>query len=103
MPLDVVVRRDHSPLLGRHWLRERNQPGKRWLIQSHKTVHSVSSNESSVEQLCKKFTELFEPGLGCLNNFEVNITVKPDVVLLYKKACTAVPYHLRPLVDAELN
>ena len=45
---------------------------------------------------------MFQPGLGCLKDYEVNITVKPDAVPVYKKA-RSVPYHLRPLVEAELK
>ena len=57
---------------------------------------------NSLEAICEKYKEVFEPGLGCLKDFEVNITVKPDSTPIYKKART-VSYHKRPLVEAELK
>ena len=71
-------------------------------MKSEKQVNSVLAGTTFVENLCEKYKEIFEPGLGCLKNFEVNIAVKPNAVPVYKKA-RPVPYHLRAMVEAELE
>ena len=64
-------------------------------------VHVVSA-AALMDQLCERYKQVFEPGLGCLKDFEVNIAVKSNATPVYKKART-VPYHLRPMVEAELK
>ena len=71
-------------------------------MKLEKQVNSVVAGTTIVENLCEKCKEIFELGLSCLKNFEVNIAVKPNAVPVYKKA-RPVPYHLRAMVEAELE
>ena len=99
LPL-VVVRGDRSPLFGRNWLREIGLDWKK-VLNFQPQVHVVSG-AALMDQLFEKYKQVFEPGLGCLKDFEVNIAVKSNATPVYKKART-VPYHLRPMVEAELK
>ena len=72
----MVVRGIRSPTIGRNWPREI----KLEMMKSEKQVNSVVAGTTFVENLCEKYREIFEPGLGCLKTFEVNLAVKPNAV-----------------------
>ena len=75
LPL-VVVHGDRSPLFGRNWLREIGLDWKK-VMNFQPQVHVVSWT-ALIDQLCEKYKQVFEPGLGCLRDFEVNIAVKSN-------------------------
>ena len=97
----VVVRGNRSPIFGRNWPREIKLDWSE-MMKSEKQVNSVVAGTTFVENLCEKYREIFEPGLGCLKTFEVNLAVKPNAVPVQKKS-RPVPYHLRSMVEAELE
>ena len=89
----VVIKGDRVPLMGRNWLRH--------ITLNWKEIHAVQKTEIT-ERLEQKYKDVFSEELGCLKDFKVELHVKSDAVPVYKKART-VPYHLKPLVDAELQ
>lgn len=54
------------------------------------------------EKLCSEFQEIFEPGFGCLKNFESNIKFKEDAALTFRKLCT-VPFAILEDVNEVLE
>ena len=75
----MVVRGNRSPIFGRNWPREIKLDWSE-MMKSEKQVNSVVAGTTFVENLCEKYREIFEPGLGCLKTFEVNLAVKPNAV-----------------------
>ncbi len=95
----VVVGGDRVSLIGRNWLRHIQLNWKEIAGRSA-DIHAV--NDDTREKLFTKYGAVFQEELGCLKNFEVVLQIKSDAVPVYKRART-VPYHLKPLVESELQ
>ena len=96
LPL-VVVRGNRSPWFGGNWLKEIGLDWKK--VMDFQPHEHVVSGAALMDQVCEKCKQVFEPGLGCLKDFEVNIALKSNATPVHKKARTA-PYHLRRIVEA---
>ena len=95
LPL-VVVKGSCVPVLGRNWLRRLNLD-----LGSELSVNLVQSS-AKLDDLFAQHSTVFEPGLGCLKDFEASVTLKPGTTPVYKRA-RSLPFQKRPLVEAELD
>ena len=65
------------------------------------TVHQVSNYvkhdmtlQSTCEQMCQNFPDVFKPELGCLKDFELDIRFKNDTKPIFSKP-QPVPFALQ--------
>lgn len=96
LPLLVVDKGD-TALLGRDWLTHRRPDWPSIMAQ----VHTVSATED-ISDIIKKFSAVFEDGLGEYRHGKVRLNVAEDAQSRFFKA-RPVPYALRERVDAELQ
>lgn len=87
----MVVEGEGPPLFGRNWLEVFKLD---W--SSIKALHSVSS----LENLLRRFKDLFQGGLGTMKDIAATLTLKEGSC---PKFCRArpVPYALREAIDLE--
>ena len=72
-----------------------------------RNVNSISSMSISLltkecKKLCSEFQEIFEPGLGCLKNFELDIKFNEDATPIFRKPRT-VPFAILEDVNEALE
>lgn len=91
----VVVEGTGPSLLGRDWLQHVRLDWKA-ICQ----VNSMSSNDEALDKILRKYSPVFEKGLGTLSNFSAKLYVDPNPV--YCKA-RPVPYAYKPKIEAELD
>lgn len=97
--LPIVVLDGNVPtLLGRDWL---NKITLNWEELFQVKIHKVDV-EGKVEDLKRKYPEVFGEKLGCLKDFKVHIPVPEDAKPVYWKP-RSVPFALRARVDKELD
>ena len=77
--------------------------GRDWLSKLNVTVGLINSLEDSyqLENLLEEFSDVFRPGLGCLQGMEVHLNVDENATPKFHMART-VPFAYREKVEAEL-
>ena len=85
----VVTKVPHLNLLGRSAISKLNISVDNLLGTNR--IHSVRNNETdqslqkACKQICQEFPSLFEPGLGTLKDYELDIKFKPDASPVFIK------------------
>jgi len=93
-----VVSRGGPPLFGREWLKHIQLD---W--QSIKYVETTQTDtKTKLNQLLKKYKDVFAAGLGKLENIRARLTVVDNAEPKFAKA-RQLPYALKPKVEAELD
>ena len=94
LPL-IVVTGDHPSLLGRNWLRK--------ICLDWKNISHLSYRfPSSPEALLKKFSSIFQSGLGTFTGNKVNLSLCTGATPRFHKP-RAVPFAIRDAVGQELD
>ena len=81
--------------------------GRSWLQVIQLDWHSIFSQgqysvkADVVEELKRKYNEIFKPELGTVNGMKATLHIKENVKPVFCKACS-VPYAMRPSVEKEL-
>ena len=88
----LVVKGNGPALLGRDWIRKLRLD---WF-----SVHRVAPE--SVEELCDRYQEVFQPSLGKVTGIKAKLHVMAGAVSKFCKP-RSVPYALREAVEAQLN
>ncbi|GAB1604850.1 uncharacterized protein K02A2.6-like [Argonauta hians] len=105
LPL-IILRKGSNPLFGRNWLHQFKLP---WFeIKAMKTSIGGTTPEPSTEckqklaQLLAKHKVVFSEGIGNIQNYQADLTVRDNVRPKFCKA-RPVPYALKAKVEKEIN
>ena len=78
--------------------------GRDWLSKLNVSIGVINSvgDPYQLDSLLAQYSEVFKPGLGCLQGMKVHLTVDSSATPRFYKART-VPFVLREKVEAELQ
>ena len=95
MPL-IVVAGNGPTLVGRNWLEKIQIDWKSLKIQR------IAKDTQTVENLIKKYEELFQPGVGTLKGYKAKLSLKQgSVPKFFKPRC--VPHAMKTSIEKELD
>ena len=93
LPL-YIIKGDRPALLGREWLEK--------LKLNWQEVFLVKEGDtSSLQDILRKHSQVFNGELGSMKDITVRLTVKPGTAKCLK--VRPVPYAIKPKVEAELD
>ena len=97
-----VVEKGYSPLFGRDWLRMLQLDWKEIAHIAPTNSSQPAVPKESIDELLKKYEEVFEPGIGKLKGITAKFKVHDEATPKFCKP-RQVPYALRPKVEAEIE
>ena len=99
----TVVDNDQPTLLGRDWLKKIRLNWNEVMGEKYPVECNVNSlADGRIDEVVKEFPTVFTDKLGCLKDFKISKTRKPDASPKFCKA-RPVPYAMRSRVEEELD
>ena len=90
----LIVQRHGPASLGKNWLNK--------TILNWHAIKKLSPVNQPLEEVVRKYPQLFEEGLGSLKEITAKTNIDPTATLIFHKA-RPVPYALREKIEQDLD